>query len=96
MFPLVGGHSAVVEVEFPASNQGHAPAGEGGDVPAQGLGLVLVGAHHHHRAVQSGTQSGGKVGPVDAGQPRHRRRGLALLQGLHQGGELGHLLENVE
>ena len=49
-----------------------------------------------HRAVQGGAQSGGKVGPVDAGQPRHRRRGLARLQGLHQGGKLGHLLENVE
>ena len=96
MLPLVGGHRPVVEVEFPASQHRHAPACEGGDIPAQGLGLVLVGAHQYHRTVQGGAQSGGKVGAVDAGQPRHRRWRLARLQGLYQGGELGDLLENVE
>ena len=64
VLPLAGGHRAVVEQKFPGGQQGDALAGEGGQVFGQPVGLRLVGAHHHHRAVHPPVEPGGEMGPV--------------------------------
>ena len=82
MFPLPGGHRAVVKKEFPGRQQRDLLPGKGGQIAGQPAGLFFLGAHHHHRTVQPAVQAGGKVGPVDRSQAGDGRgRGAGIQSG---------------
>ena len=84
VLPLAGDHGRVVKGKLPGLQGAHRLAGKGGQVLCHALGLPLVGAHHHHRALLVPAHSGGKIGPMHRTQPGKGRRAPAAVHGGQQ------------
>ena len=80
VLPLLGGHRAVVEQEFPGADRGGGHLRQRRHVGRQPGTLRLVRAHQHHGGVQLFQQARGKMRTVDGGKARHLHRRAARLQ----------------
>ena len=79
MLPLAGYHSGIMKGKLPGKKGTHLFSGEGGEIPCQLFGLSFVGAHKGYAPPRLLMQGCGKMGPVDARQPCHRRRTASIV-----------------
>ena len=93
---LPGHHRGVVEGELPGRECAHLLPRQGGQIPGHALGLPLVGAHHHHGAVQLLADARGKMGAVHRRQPGKGRRTGPVVDGRQQGAVFRYVVEGGE
>jgi hypothetical protein len=93
---LPGHHRGVVEGELPGRECAHRLPRQGGQIPGHALGLPLVGAHHHHGAVQLLADARGEVGAVHRRQPGKGRRTGPVVDGRQQGAVFRYVVEGGE
>ena len=93
LLPGPGADGTRMQLPLPAQQRHRLQLQQRLQIPGKHLGLPLVTAHEHRRAVQRPGHGSAHTGPLHRLQPVHRRRTAALL---HPADELRHLRDGIQ